>query len=90
VGDRYTDCLFLYQRKNRYTMQGIIRRQASRFYSSSSRVVFSDMPTTTTPPPNAARGATADLCDIYVTDPVDKITSGGVQIAQPIFKCVVA
>lgn len=67
-------------------MQGIIRRQASRFYSSSSRVVFSDMPTTTTPPPNAARGATADLCDIYVTDPVDKITSGGVQIAQPIFK----
>lgn len=44
------------------------------------------MPTTQTPPPNAARGATADLCDIYITDPVDKVTHGGVQIAQPIFK----
>ena len=70
-------------------MQAIVRRQAGRLYCSSSRVALSDLPTTTTPPPNAARGATADLCDIYITEPVDKITSGGVQIAQPIFKCVV-
>lgn len=66
-------------------MQSVIRRQASRLYSST-RVVSGDMPTTMTPPPNAARGATADLCDIYVTEPVDKVTTGGVQIAQPIFR----
>lgn len=69
-------------------MQAIVRRQASRLFCSSSRVVSGDMPTTMTPPPNAARGATADLCDIYITDPVDKVTSGGVQIAEPIFKYV--
>lgn len=57
---------------------------------NSSRVAlryFSDgMPTTQTPPPNTSRGATADLCDIYVTEPVDKVTQGDVQIAEPIFK----
>jgi len=41
---------------------------------------------TQTPPPNAARGATADLCDIYITRPVDEVCSGEVQIAQPVFR----
>ena len=47
---------------------------------------MSSGPKTATPPPNAARGATADLCDIYVTDPVDIVSQRGVQIMEPIFK----
>ena len=38
------------------------------------------------PPANAARGATADLCDVYYTDPVDKVVVPGIQIADPIFR----
>ena len=49
---------------------------------------MSSGPKTATPPPNAARGATADLCDIYVTDPVDVISQRNVQIMDPIFKYV--
>jgi hypothetical protein len=77
-------------------MQGsllVARRSGRQVLASSSRLGWfssssGDLPTTQTPPPNAARGATADLCDIFITDPVDKVTHGGVQIAQPIFKCV--
>ena len=47
---------------------------------------MSSGPKTATPPPNAARGATADLCDIYVTDPVDIVTQRNVQIMDPIFR----
>jgi len=43
-------------------------------------------PKTSTPPPDASRGATADLCDVFVPDPVDLITDAPVQIAEPIFK----
>lgn len=43
-------------------------------------------PTTATPPPDAARGATADLCDIFITDPVDAIRERGVSIVDPIFR----
>ncbi len=39
-----------------------------------------------TPPPDAARGATADLCDTFITDPVDIINQGDVQIMDPIFR----
>lgn len=41
---------------------------------------------TQTPPPNAARGATADLCDTFITDPVDIVNQGQVQIMDPIFR----
>ena len=41
---------------------------------------------TTTPPPDAARGATADLCDVFLPDPVDLITERKVQIMDPIFQ----
>ena len=47
---------------------------------------MSSGPKTATPPPNAARGATADLCDIYVTDPVDIVSHRDVQIMDPIFR----
>ena len=43
-------------------------------------------PTTATPPPDAARGATADLCDMFITDSVDVITEREVQIMEPIFR----
>ena len=38
-----------------------------------------------TPPPDAARGATADLCDTFIRDPVD-IVNQGVQIMNPVFR----
>jgi hypothetical protein len=47
---------------------------------------MSSGPKTATPPPNTARGATADLCDIYITDPVDIVTNKDVQIMEPIFR----
>ena len=37
-----------------------------------------------TPPPDTARGATADLCDVHVTDPVDVVTEGDVQICEAV------
>ena len=33
-----------------------------------------------------SRGATADLCDVFYPDPVDKTTVPTVQIAEPIFR----
>ena len=39
-----------------------------------------------TPPPDAARGATADLCDTFIKDPVDIVNQGNVQIMQPVFR----
>lgn len=43
-------------------------------------------PTTETPPPDAARGATADLCDVFITDPVDAVRQREVSIVEPIFR----
>lgn len=42
-------------------------------------------PKTATPPPNASRGATADLCDVFMPEPVDVVSKCTVQIAEPIF-----
>ena len=39
-----------------------------------------------TPPPDAARGATADLCDTFIKDPVDIVNERNVQIMDPIFR----
>ncbi|KAK9906514.1 hypothetical protein WJX75_003146 [Coccomyxa subellipsoidea] len=47
---------------------------------------MSSGPKTATPPPNTARGATADLCDVYITDPVDVVTARDVQIMEPNFR----
>ncbi len=41
---------------------------------------------TETPPPDAARGATADLCDTFITDPVDVVNQRNVQIMDPVFR----
>ena len=41
------------------------------------------------PPPDAARGATADLCDVHYTEPVDVLPdprTQRVQIAAPVFR----
>ena len=43
-------------------------------------------PKTATPPPDAARGATADLCDVFLPDPVDVTSQRKVQIMDPIFQ----
>ena len=51
---------------------------------------MSSGPKTATPPPNAARGATADLCDIYITDPVDVVSQRNVQIMEPIFRFLIS
>lgn len=38
------------------------------------------------PPPDASRGATADLCDVHLPDPVDIVCQRKIQIAEPIFR----
>ena len=58
-------------------------------FRSSRSVAFRAMssgPTTATPPPDASRGATADLCDVFLPEPVDKVTQSKVQIVEPIFR----
>lgn len=52
------------------------------------RSIRRGMGTNPNPPPNAARGATADLCDVFVPEPVDQITERKVQIAEPIFRYI--
>lgn len=63
-----------------------IAKAATALDASVSGQHMSTGPKTATPPPNAARGATADLCDIYITDPVDVVTQRKVQIMDPIFR----
>ena len=41
------------------------------------------------PPPDASRGATADLCDVHLPDPVDIVSQRKVQIVDPIFRYMV-
>ncbi|WIA38026.1 hypothetical protein OEZ86_001397 [Tetradesmus obliquus] len=45
-----------------------------------------DGPKTATPPPDTARGATADLADVFIPEPVDQVSLGKVQIMEPIFQ----
>lgn len=45
-------------------------------------------PTTATPPADTARGATADLADVFIPEPVDQVTMRKVNIVDPIFRCV--
>ena len=47
---------------------------------------LSSGPTTATPPADASRGATADLCDVFLPDPVDVITESKVSIVAPLFR----
>ena len=47
---------------------------------------LSSGPKTATPPPDAARGATADLADMFITDPVDIVVQREVQIMEPVFR----
>ena len=49
---------------------------------------MSSGPTTATPPADASRGATADLCDVFLPDPVDVITESKVSIVAPLFRSV--
>lgn len=47
---------------------------------------MSSGPTTATPPPDTARGATADLCDVFVPEAVDVVATRKVQIVEPVFR----
>ena len=47
---------------------------------------FASGPSTATPPADASRGATADLCDVFLPDPVDVITESKVSIVAPLFR----
>lgn len=51
-----------------------------------------DGPKTATPPADTARGATADLADVFIPEPVDQVAERKVQIMEPIFQlsCVVS
>jgi hypothetical protein len=54
----------------------------------SSAAAAGSGPTTATPPANTARGATADLADVFIPEPVDEVVQRKVNIMEPIFKCV--
>ena len=43
-------------------------------------------PKTSVPPPDAARGATADLCDVFHPESVDVVSEPQIQIMSPIFR----
>lgn len=45
-------------------------------------------PVTATPPANTARGATADLADVFIPESVDEVAVRKVNIMEPIFQCV--
>jgi hypothetical protein len=66
----------------------MLRRVASAAIQRRAGLMSVTTATNPNPPPNAARGATADLCDVFVPEPVDKITDRAVQIAEPIFRFV--
>eukprot|EP00877_Chromochloris_zofingiensis_P004459 jgi/Chrzof1/14013/Cz08g21040.t1 len=54
--------------------------------SSMSASYTTDAPKTATPPADTSRGATADLCDVHITNSVDVVSSGKVSIMEPIFR----
>lgn len=55
-----------------------------RLFSMSSAAAAG--PTTATPPANTARGATADLADVFIPEPVDEVAQRKVNIMEPIFQ----
>ena len=59
---------------------------ASLIQHTASMISASVGPSTLTPPPDTARGATADLCDVFITDSVDVVSQRKVQIMEPIFR----
>jgi hypothetical protein len=69
----------------------MLRRASSAASRLCVRTMMSAAPKTATPPADLARGATADLCDVFITAPVDQITDNAtVTIAAPIFRCAAA
>lgn len=58
------------------------------FSMSAAAAAGSGGPTTATPPANTARGATADLADVFIPEPVDEVSQRKVNIMEPIFQCV--
>ncbi|CAD7703074.1 unnamed protein product [Ostreobium quekettii] len=43
-------------------------------------------PSTSVPPPDTSRAGTADLCDVFMPEPVDQVCERKVAIVQPIFR----
>lgn len=61
---------------------------SARLLSMSAAAAAGSGPTTATPPANTARGATADLADVFIPEPVDEVAQRKVNIMDPIFQCV--
>ena len=69
----------------------LLRAQLAPFAGSlqqSASMSAAAGPTTATPPPDTARGATADLCDAFITESVDVVSQRKVQILEPVFRRV--
>lgn len=64
----------------------LARRAGSKLAQRGFAIEWMSLSTNPNPPPNTSRGATADLCDVFVPEPVDVVTSQKVQIAEPMFK----
>lgn len=73
-----------------HSLRALLRGPSALKCASSSSVLccraLSSGPTTATPPPDTARGATADLADVFIPEPVDQVAQRSVQIMEPIFK----
>jgi hypothetical protein len=52
----------------------------------SAAAAGSSGPITATPPANTARGATADLADVFIPEAVDEVAQRKVNIMEPIFQ----
>ena len=79
----------LKQAASRFQSTGVLQgRINSEFGFLAKRMAASasNEPSTATPPPDAARGATADLCDVFIPDPLDIVTQRKVQIVDPLFR----
>lgn len=61
-------------------------RYLLRAIHSSAMSAAAEGPKTAPPPPDTARGATADLADVFIPEPVDQVSQCKVQIMEPIFQ----
>lgn len=79
----------LKQAISRFLSTGVLQGRTNSelgFLAKRMAASASSGPSTATPPPDAARGATADLCDVFIPDPLDIVTQRNVQIVDPVFR----
>lgn len=72
--------------QQRFTAVCALHRCLLRVFSSATMSAVAGGPKTATPPADTARGATADLADVFIPEPVDQVSQRKVEIMEPIFQ----